>query len=167
MIFFKKQYDALILWFVSVFFAWFVAIFIGLGMRERMSHNKGVAGRGKLKIVDDPKFPDHEFFKASREFRCRVRHGSVTFNDDAMNQVRGIGIKFADSNFKSPLDLEANTGDISIFWSAANFIKFVWNRREKGGIQYKAYYEKEPDGFKGAQESGKYKPTSFAMPPAG
>ena len=70
-----------------------------------------------------------------------------------MNQVRGISIKFADSNFKSPFDLEANTGQISIFWTAANFIKFVWNRREKGGIQYKAYYEKEPDGKKGAQES--------------
>jgi arachidonate 5-lipoxygenase len=158
----KEKYDQFILWLVSIMFAWFVAIFIGLGMKARMSHNKGVAGRGKLRIVDDPEFPEHEFLSAGKEFPCRVRHASVTFNDDAMNQVRGISIKFADENFKSPFDLEANTGDISIFWTAANFLKFVWNRREKGGVQYKAYYEKEPDGFKGAQESGKHKPTSFA-----
>ena len=158
----KKLYDKFILWLVSGLFAWFVALFIGLGMRQRMSHNKGVAGRGKLKIVDDPDFPEHDFLTAGREFPCRIRHASVTFNDDAMNQVRGISIKFADSRFKSPFDLEANTGDISIFWTAANFLKFVWNRREKNGVQYKAYYEKEPDGFKGAQESGKHKPSSFA-----
>lgn len=158
----KKLYDQLVLWFVSGAFAWFVAIFIGLGMRKRMSHNKGVAGRGKLKIEDNPQFPEHEFFKAGKEFDCRIRHASVTFNDDAMNQVRSISIKFSDTDFKSPLDLEANTGEISIFWTAANFLKFVWNRREKGGIQYKSYYEKEPDGFKGAQESGKHKPSSFS-----
>ena len=158
----KTAYNKFILWLVSMLFAWFVAIFIGLGMRQRMSHNKGVAGRGKLKIVDDPEFPDHEFFIPGKEFPCRLRHASVTFNDDAMNQVRGISIKFADERFKSPLDLEANTGDISIFWTAANFLKFVWNRREKDGVQYRAYYEKEPDGFRGAQESGKHKPSSFA-----
>ena len=158
----KKLYDRFILWLLSMTFAWFVAIFIGLGMRQRMSHNKGVAGKGKLKIVDNPEFPEHDFFKAGREFACRIRHASVTFNDDAMNQVRSISIKFADEEFKSPFDLEANTGDIAIFWTAANFIKFVWNRREKGGVQYKSYYEKEPDGFKGAQESGKHKPTSFS-----
>ena len=158
----KNLYNKFILWLVSMMFAWFVAIFIGLGMRQRMSHNKGVAGRGRLKIIDNPKFPDHDFFKAGREFPCRLRHASVTFNDDAMNQVRGISLKFSDEQFRSPLDLEANTGGISIFWTAANFLKFVWNRREKGGIQYKAYYEKEPDGFLGAQISGKHKPTSFA-----
>ena len=158
----KYIYDRFILWFVSVAFSWFVAIFIGIGMRQRMSHNKGVAGRGKLRIVPNPTFPEHDFFTPGVEFPCRIRHASVTFNDDAMNQVRGISIKFSDENFKSPFDLEANTGDISIFWTAANFLKFVWNRREKGGVQYKAYYEKEPDGFKGAQESGKHKPTSFA-----
>jgi len=158
----KEKYNQFILWLVSVLFAWFVALFIGLGMKQRMSHNKGVAGRGKLRIVDDPEFPEHEFFQAGRNFSCRVRHGSVTFSDDAMNQVRGISIKFADEQFKSPLDLEANTGEISIFWTAANFLKFVWNRREKGGIQYQNYYAKEPDGMKGAQESGKHKPTSFA-----
>lgn len=158
----KDTYNKFILWLVSMLFAWFVAIFIGLGMRQRMSHNKGVAARGKLRIVDDPEFPEHEFFQPGREFNCRIRHASVTFNDDAMNQVRGISIKFSDERFKSPFDLEANTGDISIFWTAANFLKFVWNRREKDGVQYKAYYEKEPAGFKGAQESGKHKPTSFA-----
>lgn len=127
-----------------------------------MSHNKGVGGRGKIRIVDDPEFPEHEFFKAGREFSCRIRHASVTFSDDAMNQVRGVSLKFADSNFKSPLDLEMNTGAISIFWTAANFWKFVLNRNEKDGIQYKEYYEKEPDGFRGAQISGKHKPMSFA-----
>ena len=158
----KRKYDELVLWIVSVSFVFIVATYFGLGKRQRMSHNKGVGGRGKIKIVDHPSFPSHDFFTPGREFLCRLRHASVTFKDDAMNQVRGVSLKFTDSNFKSPFDLEMNSGAISIFWTAANFWKFVMNRNEQGGIQYKAYYEKEPDGFLGAQISGKHRPTSFA-----
>ncbi len=32
----------------------------------------------------------------------------------------------------------------TIFWTAWNFIKFVKDRDESEGIQYKKYYEKEP-----------------------
>jgi catalase len=158
----KRKYDEFVLWIVSVSFVCVVAAYFGFGKRQRMSHNKGVGGRGSLKIVDHPNFPDHDFFVPGSVFACRIRHASVTFSDDAMNQVRGVSLKFADSNFKSPLDLEMNSGPISIFWTAANFWKFVLNRNEKGGIQYKEYYVKEPDGFKGAQVSGKHKPSSFA-----
>ncbi len=159
----KAAYDRMILWIVSVAFAWFVAIFIGLGMRQRMSHNKGVAARGRIRIAKDQKFPAHDFFVAGREFPCRIRHASVTFFDDAMTQVRGVSLKFDDSRFRSPLDLEMNTGEKSIFWSAANFLFFVWNRREKDGIQYKEYYQKRKRGFTGAQVSGRYHPVSFAF----
>ena len=158
----RRKYDEFVLWVVSVSFVFIVAAYFGLGKRQRMSHNKGIGGRGRIKISAHPEFPDHDFFVAGREFPCRIRHASVTFSDDAMNQVRGVSLKFADSDFKSPLDLEMNTGPISIFWTAANFWKFVLNRNEKGGIQYKEYYVKEPDGFLGAQISGKHKPSSFA-----
>ena len=39
-----------------------------------MSHWHGVAARGTLRIVDDPAFPDHDFFRPGREFPCRLRH---------------------------------------------------------------------------------------------
>lgn len=158
----KGVYNKFVLWFASYFFAWFVAFFISLGMRQRMSHNKGVAAKGKIKIVDNPRFPSNSFYKPGRTFPCRLRHASVSFRDDAMMQVRGASLKFCDERFNSPLDLEMNTGEISIFWTLANFYKFVWNRREKNGTQYKAYYAKEPRGMEGAKISGKYNPTSFA-----
>lgn len=159
----RNQYDHLMLWFTSVSFAWFVALFISFGMRQRMSHNKGVAARGRIRIPEDPGFPDHDFLVPGRSFECRIRHASVSFFDDGMMQVRSISIKFSDTRYRSPWDLELNTGPKSIFWTAANFIQFVMNRREKGGIQYRDYYEKFPDGKSGAQVSGMYHPSSFAM----
>lgn len=56
--------------------------------KRRMSHENGVLARGTVRIVDEPTFPDNDFFTAGREFPCRIRHGSVLFKDDAKMTVR-------------------------------------------------------------------------------
>ena len=121
----KRMINKTILWFTAKFFALMITIFISFFGRARMSHNNGIAAKGKLRIVDDPKFPDHDFFKAGREFEARIRHGSAAFLDDAMNCIRSISVKFADTPFESPMDLEMNTGPVSLFWSAVSFLKFA------------------------------------------
>jgi arachidonate 5-lipoxygenase len=152
-----------VLWITTQLFVWVaLVIMTALIFKQRMSHNKGVAGRGKVKILDNPEIPEHDFFVPGKEFDCRIRHASVTYKDDAMNQVRGASIKFADSRFHSPFDMEMNTGFNTIFWTAANFLYFVWNRKPGKGIQYKEYYRKEPRGLYGAQVCGKHRPSSFS-----
>src|ERR1700761_3464695 len=73
---------------------------------RRLSHMSGVAGRGTIRVVDNPTFPEHEFFRAGRTFPCRLRHSSATYPDEAMLQVRGLALKFADTDYEAPLDIE-------------------------------------------------------------
>src|SRR5215510_4542037 len=107
-----------------------------------MSHNQGAAGRGKIRIVDNPQFPEAEFFEPGREFPCRLRHGCVTFLDDATTAVRSASLKFADTDWTSPLDLQMNTGDHCFFWTARTFIEFAFSRHFRGSVQYLKYYRK-------------------------
>ena len=153
-------WDKFILWIYATFFALFLTIFLSL-RRYRMSHNNGIAGRGRLKVLDNPDIPDHEFFKPGREFDIRVRHGSATFLDDAMNVIRSCSIKFADHYIKSPLDLELNSGHFSVFWSALSFLKFAGGRAEKYGVDWVDYNRKYPDGSLGAQVGSRRMATSF------
>lgn len=39
-----------------------------LGGFRRATHTVGTGGVGTIKIVDDPKFPEHEFFIAGQDF---------------------------------------------------------------------------------------------------
>jgi len=158
---FRKILDKLILWLFSKAFGLALAVFLGLLARQRMSHNNGIAGRGKVEIVDSPEFPTHDFFQPGRIFPIRVRHASATFYDDAMNGIRSMSIKFSDESFKSPFDLEMNTGETSLFWSAASFFQFARLRKQKYGVEYRDYYRKYPDGLKGAQIALRRNPTSF------
>mgnify|MGYP001547337973 FL=1 len=134
---------------------------MGLMTRQRMSHNNGIAARGKVKIVEHPDFPEHDFFQAGRVFPIRIRHATATFYDDAMNGIRSMSVKFAETHFRSPFDLDMNTGETSLFWSAASFMQFARLRKQKYGVEYCQYYRKYPDGLKGAQVSLRRNPTSF------
>ena len=157
----RKWLDRIILWAFSSLFGLFLAIFLGIISRQRMSHNNGIAADGKLKIVDNPKFPEHDFFEAGKEYPARIRHATATFYDDAMNGIRSMSIKFSHEYFKSPFDIEMNTGEISLFWSAASFFQFAKLRKEKYGIEYHQYYRKYPEGLNGAKESLRRNPVSF------
>jgi len=157
----KALYDKFTLWLTAKIFTLGLVFMVVLPYRNRMSHNNGIAGEGSIRIVDDPKFPAHDFFKPGKVFPARVRHASATFLDDAMNCIRSCSIKFSDHHWDSPFDLQCNTGKINLFWSAASFIQFAKMRKQQWGIEYHDYYRKYPEGLKGAQAALRRNPTSF------
>jgi len=153
--------DKLVLWCFARLFGVLIAIFLCFPNRKRMSHDNGIGGEGWLKIVDDPQFPEHPFFEKGKQYPIRIRHASASFLDDAMNCVRSISIKFAHSRWKSPLDLELNSGPRGIFWNAVSFFKFGSMKNQKHGVQYVEYMKHYPDGVKAAELSLRRNPTSF------
>lgn len=157
----KRLFDKFVLWAGATGFCWALVIVQSLIHRRKMSHNNGIAASGKLRIVDDPKFPAADFFEPGREFPCRIRHASVSYMDDAMLTVKAASIKFSDNAVESPLDIEMNCGR-SLFWSVWNFFQFVRNKHEHGGIQYPSYYRRFPAGRDAGQESVSRDPSSFS-----
>jgi arachidonate 5-lipoxygenase len=157
------------LWFWGRMFIVTVILWINV-FRRRMSHNNGVAGRGKLRVVTDQQFPASDFFEPGREFPCRIRHGAAGYMDDAMAQVRSGSLKFADSPFRSPLDLQMNTGRHCFFWNAASFLEFVWTRIRESMfvrstdniVHYLKYHQKYADGRKSAADASPRVPQSNA-----
>lgn len=158
---FYELTDKVILWFTARLFGLGLAIFLCFPYRYRMSHNNGVAALGKIKVVDHPEFPEHYFFAAGKEYPARIRHASATFLDDAMNCIRSISVKFSHHHFKSPFDIEMNTGATSLFWSAVSFLKFGKMRKEKWGVEYVEYNRKYPDGLKAAELAVRRHASSF------
>lgn len=156
----KSLWQRFELWFWGKFFILLIAIGCG-GRRRRMSHNQGVGGRGKLRIVDNPQFSAIDFFQPGREFPCRLRHGCVSFLDDAVSEVRSASLKFADTDFKSPLDIQMNTGEHCFFWNARTFLQFAFWRHRKGTTQYLKYYATYPWGRLSAASAFRRAPTSY------
>lgn len=156
----KALWDRFVLWFWTTLFCWFIALYLGLVKRRKMSHNNGVSGSGRVRVVDDQTFPPHPFFAPGREFTARVRHASAGFLDDGMRLVRSLAIKFNDAPVKTELDLELNNGR-SLFWNARNFLEFVRMRRNARGICYTAWYQKYPAGRAAAQDSIAVLPGSY------
>ncbi|MFA9229625.1 MAG: hypothetical protein RIR95_619 [Pseudomonadota bacterium] len=156
-----RAVDKLVLWTAAKLFGLMLAVFLCLPQRQRMSHNNGIAATGTLRIADDPDFPAHDFFAAGKEFPVRIRHASATFLDDAMNCIRSLSIKLSDHHLQSPFDIEMNTGERNLFWSALSFFQFAMMRRERHGVQYWEYDRKYPDGLAGAQGAGRRHVSSF------
>ena len=129
--------------------------------RRRMSHENGVTCRGTVRIVDDPTFPPHRFFRPGRTFDCRVRHATVLFKDDAKMTVRGASIKFADDRFDSPFDMLMNTGEVGLFWNARTFVDFG-KMTGKHGKAFVPYLRKYPQSLYGGGRSSRRDPDSFA-----
>jgi hypothetical protein len=154
-------WDKMVLWFISKMFAWALVVTLSIPHRYRMSHNNGIAARGKARIVDHPEFPPHDFFEPGRTFPVRMRHASATFLDDAMNCIRSCSVKFSEHHMRSPFDMEMNTGTINLFWSASSFLQFAKLRKQKWGVEYHDYYRKYPQGLEGAKLSLRRNPSSF------
>lgn len=131
--------------------------------RRRMSHDNGITTRGRVRIVDAPEFPDHPFFRAGAEFPCRLRHASVSYQDDAALVVRGASLKFADSDYASPLDLLMNTGETAPFFDAWTFVQFMY-LTVRGRDPYAIpYLNKYPLCARGIQVSLRRNPASFTQ----
>ena len=157
-----KVQDRIMLWLSSWMFIWIIALMMGIRSRERMSHNNGIVGRGKFIADPDPEIPPHKFFAKGKEYPCRIRHASATFYDDAMQCIRSCSIKLADSDWESPFDLECNTGQISLFWNVASFMKLAKMREQKWGVEYEHYYKFYPVGKEAAIDNLRRNPESFA-----
>lgn len=150
------------LWLVARMFIALIAMGSGT-RRRRMSHNNAVGGRGKVRIVDNPEFPETDFFEAGREFPCRIRHAAVAYWDDAMHVARSATLKFADTQFESPFDVQMNTGRYAFFWNAVSFLQFAFSRNEQQGIEYLRYYEWYPQGRKAAASAFRRNPSSYGQ----
>lgn len=153
---------------VDKFVLWSTTRILGLMLgatltfqRKRMSHNNGIAAKGTVRIVDNPRFPRHEFFEPGKVFPVRIRHGQATYLDEAMAALRSMSIKFSNHHLDSPFDLIMNTGEYSLFWSAASFLKLASLRKEHWGVQYIEYYRKYPVGLKAAQIGLRRAPSSY------
>ncbi len=151
------------LWLYAYCYTTILVIVLSFLKRLRMSHNNGTTAVGKITIVDNPAFPPHPFFAPGREFACRLRHASVSYDDDTILQVRAASLKFADSFWESPLDLEMNTGGISLFWSARNFLFFFTCQGMVNGLAFSTYYDKYPVGLQAGKEGIRRYPSTFAQ----
>ena len=132
---------------------------------RRATHMRGVGGRGTVRIVAHPQFPDHDFLRPGRVFPCRLRHANASFYDDAAIQVRGCSLKFADSDWESPLDIIMNSGAIQAFWSLDSFMAFADARvkcRENFWDPQREFMRLLPTAYLGTIESVRCAPTSWA-----
>lgn len=146
---------------VLVFLMTFVITATSFTKKRRMSHENGIVCRGTVRIVADPTFPEHAFFRPGRTFDCRVRHAAVLFKDDAKMTVRSAAIKFADDRFASPFDMLMNTGEVGLFWNARTFMEFG-RLTGKHGKNFLPYLQKYPQALYGGGRSSRRDPSSFA-----
>ena len=158
----KAAWQRAELWFWGKFFILLIALGAGT-RRRRMSHNNGIAGRGTVRIVANPQFPATEFFEPGLVYPCRLRHGAAGFMDDTMGLVRSASLKFADSDFAGPLDVQMNTGNHCFFWTARSFLEFAFSRHPHDGMEYEEFYRKHAEGRLSAASSLIRPPSSFAQ----
>lgn len=164
----KKILDKIVLFFFTIA----VGLLFALGAakkKARSTHKYGVGGAGQLTIVEDPAFPEHEFFQAGRTFPVRLRHGTVSFKDDAAMDIRSASIKFLDNQSETALDLIMNTGPRT-FLNAINFWQFtmasIWGKEEDEPVNSKgleAFLKENPVFEKIFATSLRRSPDSFAQ----
>nr|AHK60922.1 allene oxide synthase/8R-lipoxygenase fusion protein a [Capnella imbricata] len=126
---------------------------------RRATHTVGTGGIGEVTVVDDPKFPEHEFFKAGRKLPVRLRHANLKYPDDAGADARSFSIKFSDNDSESPLDIVMNTGEANIFWHTSSLEDFV---PVKEGDSAKEYVYKNPYYYYNLVEALRRAPNTFA-----
>lgn len=158
----KTWFDRGLLSFVIVIVTAVLAI-NSLFTRARMSHENGIVGRGRLKLLDNTTFPRHSFFSSGEEFQCRIRHASVTYMDDTALVVRAASLKLADQNHESPLDLLMNTGETAPFYNVWTFVQFMYLTIRGRNPHAIPFMKKYPLAAQGVQVSLRHNPQSFAL----
>lgn len=153
-------------WTLARLLSWlaiFLIVLRSFFLRLRMSHDNGIAARGRIRLVDDARYPENDFFRPGLEFDCRCRFGMVSFWDDARFVARGAALKFADTRYPSPLDLLMNTGRTTPFWNIRTFLQFMW-LTIRGRSQHAIWYMKsDPILYVGCLDPLKRNPESFAQ----
>ncbi len=151
------------LWVYAHLYTGLLVVVVSFLQRKRMSHNNGTTATGRLAIVGAPTFPEHEFLQAGRAFDIRLRHASVSYDDDTIIQVRSASLKLANAFYESPLDLEMNTGTISLFWTARNFLEFFMAQGMVNGLAFSTFYDKYPLGLQAGKDGIRKYPETFAQ----
>ncbi|KAK2175219.1 hypothetical protein NP493_743g03006 [Ridgeia piscesae] len=119
-----------------------------------------VGGLGFAKVVSNPKFPEHEFFRAGRVFCLRLRHNNLAFEDDAMLDGRVTCIKFCDRDQGGPLDLILHTGRQAQFYNGASFAEFLEAFRG-GSTTLRDWTFTKPANYCGRVETVRRTPASY------
>lgn len=114
-----------------------------LATQHRGTNLRGVGATGTLTVLNNPLLPEHDFFAAGRVFPVRLRHSNLHSADDAGSDVRSVSLKFADSDFDSPLDLMMHTGEKAAFWSIYSFDKMITALKE-GRKAFEKYCLEDP-----------------------
>lgn len=145
------------------FYRWLIQrVFVQMSRRRKLrgTHSFGVGAAGRVRVVDAPTFPAHSFFVPGREFPLRLRHGTLQFEDAAMD-IRSAALKFSDHHAESPLDLVMNTGPASAFWNVPSFLDFIKAKRT-GKEALIAWSIRSPRGRDAAIGALRRAPESFA-----
>ncbi|ELT88718.1 hypothetical protein CAPTEDRAFT_175721 [Capitella teleta] len=121
---------------------------------------KPVGGSGFAKVVSNPKFPSHPFFKAGRFFRVRLRHNNLSYEDDARLDGRVACLKFCDKENGGPLDLILHTGKVPQYYSADTFQEFVHAFKE-GTDGLKKWVFQKPINYYSRVENIRRAPDSY------
>jgi hypothetical protein len=147
-----KIFGIAILWLLTAAITLLISL-NSLFTRQRMSHENGLVARGRIRVVDNPDLPPCDFFRPGREFSCRLRHATVSFDDDARLAARSASLKFDDSDHESHLDIKMNTGTAGPFATASDFLQFMIATMKGRETHIKPYLDKNPllvDGLRGA-----------------
>ena len=113
--------------------------------RQRPIHRLGLGALGVATVVSNPVFPAHELFTLGRSFPVRIRLSSPKEDDDAAVDLRAIGVKFADNDMGSPLDLLMITGRECFFWNIPSLDDFTAYLTSTDKVQgWKDYIAKDP-----------------------
>ena len=157
-----RWWDWIVLHVMRVFLVFLISL-KSLVTRQRMSHQNGIVATGKIKIVDDLAMPANEFFTPGREFKCRLRHATVRFLDDAALCPRAASLKFADSDDRSPLDLLMNNGTATPFYSMSTFWQFMQTSIAGGREKSAKYLQDNPRCYVNFRRALRRNPETFAQ----
>jgi hypothetical protein len=157
-----RSWDLLVLHVMRVFLVFLISLKCLL-TRQRMSHQNGIVATGKIKIVEDLDMPANDFFKPGHDFKCRLRHATVRFLDDAVLCPRSASLKFADSDDRSPLDLLMNNGSATPFYSMSTFWGFMQVSIAGGREKITKFMQENPRCYINFRRALRRDPETFAQ----
>lgn len=143
------------------------ALFMMMAARTgfRATHMAGTGATGQIRMRDQFDLPENDFLVPGRTFDCRIRHANASFIDDRHAVVRSCALKFANTDFDSPLDIIMNSGPISAFWCYWSFMLFARARQQSSADKWdpqKEWLRLLPAALIGSIESVRLAPSCYS-----
>ncbi len=120
---------------------------------RRATHSYGTVAKGRLRVLDSLKIPDHKIFKPGEEYPVLLRHANIKgFPDDAILDGRGATVRIlAQKSNNGHLNLEESivdilmsTGRCFILGDAASFGRWVSSSMEERAAMLKEFPKIKP-----------------------